>query len=271
MTVVLAAVDHDPDGLLNKQTARIVPRLASFYAGIAIVLSPQTPTTTLRLLEAQHVTVRPSDAEAQGGWAAIGRKRRAAISLAYESVPAASHIHLCDFDRILHWAEFHPVELRQMVSRLCDHDFTVFGRSARAFDSHPKVQRDTEIIINHAFALASGQHWDVCAAARGLSRAAVQTIVAECPDDTIGNDCSWPLTVQRQHDLSLAYAETEGLEFETPDRCAEAIAAAGGLEAWMAQIDNDPAQWARRLQLAWIEVESAAKYSLDRVQVEDRT
>src|SRR4051812_16329261 len=98
MTVVLASVDHDPEGLLLQQAARVVPQLSGFYAGIAIVLSPQTPTTTLRVLEAEGVIVRPSDAEAQGGWAAIGRKRRAALSLAYESVPAATHIHFCDFD-----------------------------------------------------------------------------------------------------------------------------------------------------------------------------
>ena len=46
-----------------------------------------------------------------------------------------------------------------------------------------------------------------------------------------------------------ATCATEGLEFETADRYADQVAAAGGLDAWIAQLDADPQRWVERLEL----------------------
>jgi hypothetical protein len=259
MSVALAAVHHDPDGLNDEQARRILPQLATLYAHIVVILSPQTPDTTHALLEAGGATVQAS-ADAEGAWGGIGRRRREAVNLALAMATTATHAHLCDFDRILHWAEFHSLELQSMPDLLSAHDLTVLGRTARAYDSHTRTQRDTEAIINHVFAIASGLSWDVSAAARGVSRQAAAALEAGCADDSIGNDCSWPLFVQQTRNLSLGYIECEGLEFETPDRYARQVAQAGGLEAWIQQIDGDPAQWERRLELARIEVASVVRY-----------
>ena len=259
MSVALAAVHHDPEGLNDEQAQRILPRLAAIYADIVIILSPQTPDSTRALLEAGGATVQAS-ADAEGAWGGIGRRRREAVNLAFGSATNATHAHLCDFDRILHWAEFHPLELLSMPDRLSAHDLTVLGRTQRAYDSHTRTQRDTEAIINHVFAIASGLNWDVSAAARGVSRRAAAALETGCADDSIGNDCSWPLFIQQTSDLSLGYIACEGLEFETPDRYARQVAESGGLEAWMQQIDSDPAQWERRLELARIEVASVVHY-----------
>ncbi len=40
----------------------------------------------------------------------------------------------------------------------------------------------------------------------------------------------------------------DGLEFESTDRFAEEVAAAGGAEAWKALLDEDPRQWAHRVE-----------------------
>jgi hypothetical protein len=237
----------------------MLPRLAALYTDLVVILSPQTPHTTRALLEAGGATVQTS-AEAEGAWGGIGRRRREAVNLALAITTTATHAHLCDFDRILHWAEFHPLELQSLADRLSAHDFTVLGRTARAYASHTRTQRDTEAIINHVFAIASGLHWDVSAAARGVSRRAAEALDAGCADDSIGNDCSWPLFIQQTCNLSLGYIACEGLEFETPDRYAGQVAQAGGLEAWIQQIDGDPAQWERRLELARIEVASVVRY-----------
>ncbi|MEP7199278.1 MAG: hypothetical protein ABI874_05615 [Chloroflexota bacterium] len=259
MTVALAATHHDPMGLLHAQTERMLPRLRQLYAHIAVSLSPTSHAPTRDTLRAAGVSMDcaqdPPDA-----FRYLGRKRREVVARAFDAAPAATHVHLCDFDRVLHWAEFHGAELRETIAHLCQYDFTILGRTPCAFASHPRVQRDTEAIINHAFALASGKAWDVTAASRGLSRRAAQTINVDCADDTIGNDCSWPLVVLRRAELTLAYRETDGLEFETPDRFAAEIAAAGGLSAWVARIDNDPQHWAQRLELARVEVESVTRY-----------
>ena len=74
-------------------------------------------------------------------------------------------------------------------------------------------------------------------------------MIADCADDTIGNDCSWPLCVMRHAKLSLGYRETNGLEFETLDRFAGIADAPGGPAAWLERLDADPKQWAVRLEL----------------------
>jgi hypothetical protein len=81
-----------------------------------------------------------------------------------------------------------------------------------------------------------------------------ERLVAGATDDTIAVDVSWPLWAQQQGDLVLGYLETEGLEFETADRFGAEVRAAGGHEAWLAQLDADPALWAERLDLARMEV-----------------
>ncbi|MBI5879610.1 MAG: hypothetical protein HZB53_18320 [Chloroflexi bacterium] len=261
MTVALATTHHDPEGRLADQMRRVLPCLRALYAGIAVMVTAATPEHATRVLREAGAVVQISDPATLDGFHYLGRRRREAVALALSAAPGATHAHLCDFDRVLHWAEFHGEELHGVLDRLCGSDFSVLGRTPRAFDSHPRVQRDTEAIINHAFALASGRSWDVGAASRGMSRRAA-AMLAACDDDTIGNDCSWPLHLQRHDGLQLDYLATEGLEFETLDRYADQVAALGSREAWIARMDADPRHWATRLELARIEVESAARWAL---------
>ena len=242
----------------NRRAASL-PLLSALYGRVLVMLSPATPMATRRLLEDAGAKVTVNDPGQGGSSNFLGRKRRQAVTLAFEEAPEASHVHLCDFDRVLHWAQFYPEELRAVLPFICAYDFTVLGRTPRAFASHPRVQRDTEAIINHVFGLASGRAWDVTAASRGVSRRAAR-VIADCADDTIGNDCSWPLCVMRHAKLSLGYRETNGLEFETLDRFVGIAGAAGGPDAWLERLDADPKQWAARLELARIEVESIAAY-----------
>jgi hypothetical protein len=252
---MLAVTHHDAEGRMLEQAQRVLPRLAAHYAGIAVQATTQSEPRGLELLRAHGADVRVEPPGTRDGLMSVGQARREALMQALEL--GAECVHLCDYDRALHWAEFHNDELAQVVARLPAHDFTVLGRTRRAFDSHPRVQRDTERIINDLFAAAFGQAWDVTAASRGLTRAAADWLAAHSDDDTIGNDCSWPIMLRRTP-LRLGYIVTDGLEFETADRFGEAIAAAGGRTQWMDRLDADPRAWAMRLELARIEVESIA-------------
>jgi hypothetical protein len=254
MTIALASTHHDPQGLLNPQAARLLPHLRNLYIHIAVTVTATTHPDTYALLHAHHVTVIDKVDAGPDAHRLLGIWRRRA-SMAALQANAITHVHLCDFDRVLHWAEYHPDELRRTLTQLPQYDFTVLGRTPRAFASHPRVQRDTETIINQAFALVFKQRWDVTAASRGLSRRAIEALVAGCDDDTIGNDCSWPLYLSRVDGLRLGYLETEGLEFETLDRFTPDIAA-----TWIERMDNSPEEWARRLALAQVEVESVVAY-----------
>jgi hypothetical protein len=256
--VALAATHHDPDGRLYAQTARMLTLLTSLFDVIAIQATHATQERTIALLMSAGVRVRCETKERLMGLDVLGRARRAAVDLALEQ--GAPAMLFCDFDRALHWAEYYPDELAQVAARLAEHDFTVLGRTARAFATHPRIQRDTESVVNHVYATVSGHTWDATAAARGLSRRAAAAILAGCPDESIGTDVSWPLFVERAGGLTLGYVATEGLEFETADRYTDEIASAGGLERWIAQLDADPRRWIERLELARIEVAAVLPY-----------
>ena len=248
--VALALIQHDPNGALFDQTARILPRLQQAFADIAVFANAATAPRSIDYLHQRSVRVM---AEAtQVGLNHLGWFRRSAVQLALRG--PCPFILYCDFDRVLHWMEFHPRELNNVAQSLTQYDFTVLGRTVRAFASHPRLQRDTEAIINHVFERVSGWPWDTGAGARGLSRRAAEAIVTDCLDDQISNDVTWPLSLRQRGGFTLGYIETEGLEFETPDRFPAEVARAGGVEKWSEQLDDDPQHWATRLELARIEV-----------------
>jgi hypothetical protein len=256
--VVLAATHHDPDDRLYDQIRCALPLIAEVFQSLAIQATHTTGTRSLELLTAAGALVRREIAEHFAGHLLLGRPRRAALALALQL--DAPLLVFCDFDRMLHWATHYPDELAQMVTQIAAHDFTVLGRTDRAFNTHPRVQRDTETIINGIYATVSGFDWDVTAAARGLSRHAATAILAGCPDETLGTDVSWPLFLQRAGGFSLDYIAAEGLEFETADRYGDEVAAAGGIAPWLAQLDADPHQWIQRLNMARVEVEALLPY-----------
>jgi hypothetical protein len=258
--VALVATHHDPPERLYTQAARMLPRLGDLYQQLVVMLTPDTPLRTQTLLRAAQATIDTGDCTLPTGLRYLGRWRQLALKLALRTSDTTLSFHFCDFDRVLHWVDVYPDELAEVLTHLPAADFTVLGRTPRAFASHPRVQRDTEALINHVFSLASGLAWDVTAASRGMSRRVADLLLAGCSDDTIGNDCSWPLYLQQQPDIALSYRETEGLEFETLDRFPDEIAAQGGPEAWIARLDNDPRQWAQRLEIARIEVDSVVAF-----------
>lgn len=260
MTTILAATHHDPDGRLVAQSARVLPTLARLFDATAVFLTPQTvPEAALALAQGGAAT-RRGDSALPVGHEHLGLWRRLALAAATERFPQGERYLFCDLDRALHWAEFFPGELQAAIADAHGYDCVVYGRTPRAFATHPRAQRDTEALANHGFALASGLGWDVMAAARGLSRRAAELIVRGCDDNTVGSDCSWPLLCRRAG-LELGYMATEGMEFETLDRCGEEIAALGGPQAWLDRFDADPRQWAIRMALAHAEVVSAIKYA----------
>jgi hypothetical protein len=237
-----------------------MPALMGLFDGAAVFLTPQTTTEAEITLAGAGAPTRRGEQTLPVGHLHLGLWRRAALAMAAELFPQAGRYLFCDLDRALHWAEQFPEELRGAISYARGYDCVVFGRTPRAFGTHPRAQRETEAIANHGFALASGLRWDTMGAARGLSRRAAELIVGHCEDDTVGSDCSWPLLC-RAAGLELGYLETEGLEFETLDRFGDEIAALGGPQAWLERFDADPRQWAARLELARAEIESAIAYA----------
>lgn len=243
-----------------EQLARVLPALRGRFGAMAIFLTPQSAPEAAGMLRGAGAAVEVGSAGLPVGHLHLGLWRRAALALAIESAPAATHFLFCDLDRAMHWAEGYPAELDAALAEVAGHDCLVLGRTPRAFLSHPAAQRETEALANRVFALASGLPWDVMAAARGLSRAAAELIVAESRDDSVGSDCSWPLLC-RSAGLRPGYRETEGMEFETLDRLADEVTAAGGPQGWINAFDADPRNWLARLDLARAEVASTIAHN----------
>jgi hypothetical protein len=259
LPIVLAATHHDPEGRLYDQTARVLPQLVRLFSAIAIKATHASQLRSLDLLASAGALVQQEESVQSSSLVLLGRARREALETALRlDMPT---ILFCDFDRVLHWAEAYPNELAQVANAITTRDFTVLGRTKRAFTSHPRIQRDTEAIVNTVYTTVSGYTWDVTAAARGLSRRAAAAILAGCNEQSVGTDVAWPLFLQRCGDFTIGYCATEGLEFETADRYGDQIAAAGGLEAWMTQLDADPQRWIERLDVARVEVAAAVPYT----------
>ena len=255
---MLAATHHDPEGRLYDQTARVLPQLTRLFSAIAIQATQASQPRSLDLLAGAGALVQQEESAHSSSLVLLGRARRDALGCALRL--DAPVILFCDFDRALHWAECYPDELARVASDLAARDLTVLGRTARAFGSHPRIQRDTEAIVNTVYASVSGHAWDVTAAARGLSRRGAAAILAGCHEQSVGTDLAWPLFLQRRAGFTIGYCATEGLEFETADRYADQVAAAGGIVAWMARLDADPQRWAERLDVARVEVAAAVPY-----------
>jgi len=255
---ILAATHHDPEGRLYDQTMRVLPELARRFKGIAIQATHASQQRSLDLLAGASALIQREAAPESSGLVLLGCARRAALELGLRvNAPA---ILFCDFDRVLHWAECYPDELARVVSQLGENDMTVLGRTERAFASHPRIQRDTEAIVNTVYASVSRYDWDVTAGARGLSRRAAEALLEGCHEQSVGTDVAWPLFLQRRGGFTLGYRATEGLEFETADRYGDQVAAAGGVYAWIARLDADPQRWAERLEVARAEVAAAVPY-----------
>jgi hypothetical protein len=239
---------------------RILPLLVNTFSGIAVRASNLASQESLARFKAAGALVHQAASEEGVGGSKLGIARQEAIKLALAFDPP--NILYCDCDRILHWAEYFPEELVRILRLLSEHDFTILGRTERAFASHPRVQRDMEAIINHVVVLLTGQQWDLMAGARGLSQAAARAIVKDCLDEEISVDVSWPLFLRSIGGFRIGYIATEGLEFETLDRYPEEVAAAGGLEAWKAQVDADVGHWLHRLEYIRAYVKAIRSYGI---------
>ncbi len=250
---------HDPRGVSLPFIDETAPMLARFPLVTVAATAATDRAVAARLGELGALVV-------PGGLA--GEGRRAALAAAGSDHAA---YFSCDFDRWLHWARCWPDELAALparVARLAASRippwYVCLGRTARAFRTHPAAQRYPETATNRALSAAAGQPLDAVAGAAWLMPEAVPLILAESSEPTAATDLEWPAIILRHDPARVHGLRCEGLEWETPDFHADAIAAAGGLEAWTRAQFDTPRMWAERLRLA-----AASGSALERVLNED--
>lgn len=244
MSLALIGTVHDPAGLQLPILAAAAPNLRQ-YAGVYLAVSPATDPRLVEALVGHGVHSVPGGAD-------IGVARRTALAAAH----AAGHDDFLaiDFDRWLHWATFHPAELARVPVRLERQRprrwYACLGRTARAFATHPDVQRLTETVTNAAVSRALGRRLDAVAGASWLSRRGADVVLAQSVEATNATDLEWPALIYLVNPRRIGQLHCEGLEFETATFHPAAIAAAGDLATWTRDTYDHPASWRDRAQLS---------------------
>ena len=234
-----------------------LPALAAQYSAVVTYCSGSTHGAILALLSECGALVHVYD-QPSAGIEGMGEVRRRSLRAGLEA--GTSHLHLCDFDRALHWVAHYPQELAEVIADIPNYDLLVLGRTARAWATHPAYQAETEPLFNKVFTLVTGLPWDVGASARGFSRRAADLVLTHSREQTIGVDAEWPLLMLGWDHLRAGHRLCDGLEFETADCFGPEIEAAGGYEEWEAQMCADPARWAFRLKVALLIAEAAVRH-----------
>lgn len=240
--IALAATLHDGTGVLAEDVRRHLDGLRSLYpGGIAVATSPPTAASVARLL---------ADAGVHAGSPAANERGplyRRALRAALRS--RATHVHYLDFDRALHWIAVDPSELTRVLALAEGHDVLVVGRTERAHRSHHRPLYVTESIAGRLMAdrLGWSGRVDGLVPSFTLARREGVRLLRTSRARGEGVYGEW-LALVVTSAPQIAYVECRGLDWETPDRDRDGVAAVG-LDAWRAARDT-PEEWTLRSRMA---------------------
>jgi hypothetical protein len=239
MSLTLAATWQPRGELLRLQ--RFHERLLQSFDSLTIVLPPSAGdmlVATLQGMERVYPVVTQN-------WA---RGRHGALEAALER--ETSHMVYCDLDRMIRWAEVYPDELAATMHAVQAHDCLVIGRTAYAWETHPRSLRHTEQIINDVFAHITGEALDICVATRGLSRGSAERILRESrTENSMGVDGEW-LYILKCAGVKLAYVQVDGMDFESADQGQDDAADVQRQRAFGEAYDSEASNWAQRVYVA---------------------
>jgi hypothetical protein len=189
---------------------RLHSRITSMYAHLIIVVPIDTDEKIVDTVSAYpDVSVVRYGAPNDAG-------RHCALQMALDTeVP---HIHYCDFDRLLRWAELYEDELRHTIEAIRQSDAVMIGRTHYAFHTHPRCMQVTETMINDVFSHLLGKPLDFTAGSKGFSRRAVELLVAETqPGNGMATDSEWAVVLHKAG-FQIDGLIVGGLDWETADR-----------------------------------------------------
>jgi hypothetical protein len=230
----------------DSRLIRLLPDLEQIYCSITIVMPPGTDQTLLTRLSSYGKRKQGKLYTLQAEDWSWGRYLALKASLTQDY----AYVHYADMDRLLRWFELEPDELRQVVTLIPGSDYTVIGRNAHAYRTHPKALVQTEAISNRVISFLTGIDLDVSAGSKGFNRRCVEYLVENTrPGKAIGTDGEWTVILYRKG-FRISSILVSGLDWESADRFQE-HAATIETQAQAAQnYDMDPENWARRAEIA---------------------
>ncbi|MBN1120048.1 MAG: hypothetical protein JXJ17_03130 [Anaerolineae bacterium] len=237
------ATTWQPRGELPR-LERLAGQLCDLYQSILVTVPPDTPSEVFDPLQA----IPGVEAIRVDDWRT---GRHIAVFSALDAPTDA--IQYADLDRLLHWIEAYPEELKQIAARIeaGGEDCLILGRTVRAWATHPRAMFETEALFNHTFSWIFNTPMDFGAGSRGLSRAAVEYLKEKSPPEAgcFALDAAWPLLLV-DGGFTLGHEEVEGLEWETPDHYLSTIADDEARQQAAETADDDPAFWRQRVYVA---------------------
>ncbi len=239
MTVCLALTWY-PHGE-TERLRRLYPVFSQWYGRMVVSLPPNAEPEALQFLQ----SLPDVRIEMRDGWES---GRFTALELALQT--GADFVHYVDGDRLIRWCELHPDELRRTIAEVQTVDYLVVGRTPAALATHPQSLQQIEAITNEVFSHFVGQKLDLCAGSKGLSRAAVEFLLANAdPVRALGTDAEWVVLLHRGG-FSIRGAWVDGLDWETADRYLPQAADAETQRRAAAEYDLDVDHWAFRVRIA---------------------
>lgn len=243
--LTLACTVHDDKGGLIWLIEKQAPTLLDLFDSIVVVATKGTAPTVVKSLKNFDLSVitRPNNT--------VGLTFYEALKQGWAT--GADRIFYADFDRILHWAEFRPAELKRLVlalRRTDKADYVVLERSPRAYRTHHEALIKTEAIANSVISgvLDGYTMHDYLGGAFVLSRRAAEWALRDGKTIDLGFYSLWPLLTSLNKG-KIVYRFCEGLEWETPDRYRDEIKKAGGVAKWREGL-NTAREWAYRTDIA---------------------
>ena len=230
---------HGEGTLFYRYFSRILP----LYEKVFVILKPGTGREALSFIRSH------GDHAAAAFTSTWKRARREVLGMALAG--GAQAVHHCDADRLLHWFMHYPDELQQAIEQIPSCDYLIMGRTRRAFQTYPAVIRETDVLLNHVFALVYKKDVDIATGSRGISAQAGRWVLERTQSETSSSiDSEWPLLVCQHTRFTTGYIQVEGLEWAAPDRFYAQGADEQAVQAWREELERSPEEWVNRLRMA---------------------
>ncbi len=240
-SIVLTTTVHDPEGIMMPLIVEAKETLQKLFKTIVFEVSPVTQNIEqLNDLGIVHIADK----------AGVGYNYLRSVMHA-RSIDS-DYVFYCDIDRIVHWANTHFDELKQLIEDVQNSEYqhVICGRTVRAYQSHHEALYVTEQIPNDIISNEIGETsmQDYLAGAYIFSKKSADVIInlGELPEFEIFG--SWPVSIANA-DIEITYKQCEGLEWETPDRYAKEVAEVGGIDKWK-ELHSDKDEWEKRRGMA---------------------
>ncbi|MBT4153549.1 MAG: hypothetical protein HOE53_02775 [Candidatus Magasanikbacteria bacterium] len=247
--ITLACTYHDPQGALLARIEEFAGRLKVFFGSAVVVCTPLTKKNVIEALKKAkwNVVIQKENN--------VGQIYRRAI--AEGAKYGKDGLLYIDLDRALHWCASHKKELEAFVKELfvvdwpALPDYIVCERSKRGYAMHQEPLIETERIANRVIAHTLGEDevHDYLSGAFYYSSEAIAVILGLQSRDDVGIWGQWWSALHKAA-LPRSYMTFEGLEWETPHQFLALVEAAGGIDHWRDQINNDAHEWRKRVGMA---------------------